>query len=121
MEHKKKNIKNDAIEQYGRRLTLEIVGVPFTVGEYTNKIAFEIAEVLNIELSENQIPTSHRLQSLKDDDNNAQQTSPIIIVRFLSRDVRNKIYAKRKLARSHVLCTIKHESVSCTKKTFHVH
>ena len=44
---KKKNVKDyekiDAIEQNGRRLNLAIVGVPFTVGKNTNKIAIEVA------------------------------------------------------------------------------
>ena len=80
MELENKNVKDyekiDAIEQYGHRPNLEIVRVPFIV-ENTNKIAIDVAKVLNVELSENQISTIHRLQSLKHDDNNSQQTSQI--------------------------------------------
>ena len=38
--------KIDAVEQYGRRQNLEIVGVPEKEGEYTNKIVIEVAKSL---------------------------------------------------------------------------
>ena len=49
----KKNVidyyeKIDAFEQFGRRLNLEIVGVPFTVGENINKLAIEVTKDLNV-------------------------------------------------------------------------
>ena len=41
--------KIDALEQYGRRQNLEIVGIPETQGEDTNKLVIEVAKMLNIE------------------------------------------------------------------------
>ena len=53
--------KIDAVEQYGRRQNSEIVGVPMEEGEDTNKIMIEVAKLLQVELTPDQISTSHRL------------------------------------------------------------
>ena len=79
------------------------MGVPYKQGENTNKIVIEVAKLLNVELTQDQISTSHRLQlrkrNNKQNDRTISSVSPII-VRFISRDVRNKIFANRKLARA---------------------
>ena len=92
--------KLDDIEQYGRRQNLEIVGIPTKPGENTNKIVQEVAKLMKINLSEDQISTSHRLpapQRPKNDDTSSGSrkilASPPIIARFLSSDVRNSLYA----------------------------
>ena len=59
--HGDKEKEVDAIEQYGQRLNLEISGIPIKDGKNTNKIMEEIAELVNAELSADQISTSHRL------------------------------------------------------------
>ena len=51
-------------------------------------------------LTPDQISTSHRLQTRPKPTNSETAASPPIIVRFLSRDVRNQLYANRKLART---------------------
>ena len=62
--------------------------MPLIEGENTNEIVIKDAKMLNISLSSDQISTSHRLQTrLKP--NSEPAASPPIIVRFLSRDVRN--------------------------------
>ena len=91
--------KIDAVEQYGRRLNLEIVGVPME-GEDTNKIVIEVAKLLQVELTSDQISTSHRLPTKRKQSSNEQHPSPPIIVRFISRDIRNGIYGLRKLTRN---------------------
>ena len=98
--------KLDDIEQYGRRQNLEIVGIPTKPGENTNKIVQEVAKLMKINLSEDQISTSHRLPAPQRPKNNDTSSgsrkilaSPPIIARFLSRDVRNSLYANRKLLR----------------------
>ena len=53
--------KLDALEQYGRRQNLEIVGIPVTSNEDTNAIVQEIAELLQVTISSKDISTSHRL------------------------------------------------------------
>lgn len=92
--------KVDAIEQYGRRQNLEIAGVKVSDNEDTNKIAIEVAKIMNVDLSPDQISTSHRLSAKRKRNNNDQDAPPpSIIVRFISRDVRNQIYSNRKLLR----------------------
>ena len=93
---KKEQDKVDSLEQYGRRNNLEIVGVPCKEGENTNKIAMEVCKLIDVDITQDQISTSHRLQTKKRA--NEQITSPII-VRFISRDVRNKVFSIRKLIR----------------------
>ena len=85
--------KVDAIEQYGWRLNLEISGIPIKDGENTNKIMEGIAKLVNVELSADQISTSHRLDvkpkrtaSTENGIETETPPSPSIIVRFLSRD-----------------------------------
>ena len=97
--------KVDAIEQYGRRQNLEIVGVPYTEGENTNEIVTEIAKLIEVDVKPDDISTSHRLpvrsRSSSDDNNRkAIKFHAPIIVRFVGRDIRNKIFANRKLARN---------------------
>ena len=53
--------KIDENEQYDTRRNLEIAGIPSKTGENTNKIVQEVAKLMNINLSEDQIFTSHRL------------------------------------------------------------
>ena len=87
--------KLDCLEQYGRRQNLEIVGIPVQDGENTNAIVIEVAKLLDVSLTPEQISTSLRLPA-----KNPENRSPPIIARFTNRDVRNKIYANRKATRT---------------------
>ena len=51
--------KIDSLEQYGRRQNLEITRIPVKKNENTNKIVMEVAKLLNVEISPEQISTSH--------------------------------------------------------------
>ena len=86
--------KLDALEQYGRRQNLEIVGIPVTSNEDTNAIVQEIAELLQVTITSKDISTSHRLHT------KSKSNPTPIIVRFVNRDVRNRIYNNRKNARN---------------------
>ena len=101
----KEEEKVDAIEQYGRRQNLEITGIKVRDGEDTNKIVVEVAKLMNVETLCGSISTSHRLPTKPKRNNNDQADAPppappSIIVCFISRDVRNKIYENRKLLRN---------------------
>ena len=91
--------KIDSLEQYGRRHNLEITGIPVKKNENTNKIVMEVAKLLNVEISPEQISTSHLIASRtnKHKDNESQPPLPII-ARFVNRDVRNELHYNRKLA-----------------------
>ena len=84
--------KIDAVEQYGRRQNLEIVGVSEKKGEVTNKIVIEVAKLLQVEITDEHISTSHRLPVGPKHNASEIQTPPPIIARLVSRDVRNMIY-----------------------------
>ena len=118
----KEEEKVNAIEQYSRRLNLEISRIPIKDGKNTNKIMEEIAKLVNVELSADQISTSHRLAvkpKRTAGTENCIETEtpppPSIIVRFLSRDVCNQVYRNRKLLRNPDL---KNFSVEGTSKIF---
>ena len=96
----------DALEQYGRRDNLEIHNIPWTKNENTNEIVKKIADTLNVKLDDHDISTSHRIYSNQTPKPNSpninlKQTEaggyehPPIIVRFVNRDKRNEIFAKR--------------------------
>ena len=94
--------KVDALEQYGRRLNLEIAGVPVKGNENTNNIVVEVAKLANVEITKDQISTSRRLAA-KPKRNAIDQAArflPPIIVRFISRDIRNHLYANRQNLRN---------------------
>ena len=95
--NKGKTVGLDALKQYGRRLNLEIAGVPVKVGENTNDIAVEVAKRANVEITKDQIFTSHRLAAKpkRNAINQATQSPPSIIVCFICRDIPNRLYADR--------------------------
>ncbi|XP_039260169.2 uncharacterized protein LOC120336536 isoform X1 [Styela clava] len=73
-------------EQYGRRLNLEFVGLPYQKNEDTNQKVIGVAKMINVKLNSEDISTSHRLV--------AGKRSPII-VRFCRRDKRNELFRKK--------------------------
>lgn len=92
--------KIDCIEQYGRRQNLEFKGVPQKDGENTNDIVVKLAKVLDVDIKESDISTSHRLPAKHKQLNSEEEPAhPVIIARFVNRDVRNAIYGKRKAAK----------------------
>ena len=74
-------------------------GVHIVYREDRNKIVVEVAWSLNVDISTDDISTSHRLPVSTKREKNDDSTSTPIIVRFVSRNVRNIIYASRKLTR----------------------
>ena len=90
--------KVESLEQYGRKLTLEITGVTVKDEENTNDIVVKIAKLANVDLSRDQISTSHRLQVKPKRPSNNENISPApppIIVCFICRNVQNTLYANR--------------------------
>ena len=96
----------DALEQYGKRDNLEIHNIAWTKNEKMNEIVKKIANTLNAKLDDHDISTSHRIYSNQTPKPNSpninlKQTEaegyehPPIIVRFVNRDKRNEIFAKR--------------------------
>ena len=94
--------KVDALEQYGRRLDLEIAGVPVKDNENTNHIVVEVAKLANVEITKDQISTFHRLvaKPKRNAIDQAARSPPPITVRFICRDIRNRLYANRQNLRN---------------------
>ena len=91
------------------------MGVLEKEGEDTNKIVIEVAKLLQGEIIDEQISTSHRLPVRPKRSASEIQTPPPIIARFVSRDVRNMIYEKRKLMKQ---LHLKNFSVNGTTRIF---
>ena len=108
--------KVDALEQYGRRQNLEIVGVSVKDNENTNAIVLEVARLMNVKVEPHHISISHRLPiKLKDPVDSARKPHPVILARFTNRDIRNQLFANRNLLRSAKLSNF---SVPGTEKIF---
>ena len=80
-----KSAVND-LEQYGRREMVDICGIPRSADEDTDKIVLDIAAKINVEMVKTDIAISHRTKPTPD--------SPII-VKFVSRRVRDDFFQKR--------------------------
>ena len=81
----------EQLKQYIRRDMLEIHGVPITEDENTNLIVQKVVELADplMTFEQSEISISHRLPS-------RQGQIPPIIVKFVRRDMRDKIYKMRR-------------------------
>ena len=76
---------------------LEIVGIPVQKDENTNAIVQEVAKLLKVTITASdklELETLHRLQTKN------ELKPPPIIIRFVSRDIRNKLFSNRRNARN---------------------
>ena len=87
---RKSHLEGERRDQYSRRETLRITGVPFTPGENTTQIMCKIAYSIGVYISESDISVSHR--NGRRDGN----TPRPILVRFVRREVKHQILANRK-------------------------
>ena len=89
----------DDMEQYIRRECLEIKGIPVLDDEDTNEIVRKIGDLIDVDISEDDISVSHRLPTKKNGASSKQTYDPTIIVKFVRRDVRDELYKARKTLR----------------------
>ena len=75
----------EELEQYTRKNSLEIHGIPQEAYTTTEDVVLKIGEVLDVPISPGDIEISHQLKS---------QNKPII-VKFLSHKVKSSLYKKR--------------------------
>ncbi|CAH3158086.1 unnamed protein product [Pocillopora meandrina] len=90
------------LEQYSRRDCMEIRGIPkISSGtrEDTNEIVVELGRKIGLDLKREDISTSHRLPSKRKANGESYLFiyPPAFIVKFTSRDVREKFYRARKV------------------------
>ena len=87
-------------EQYSRRECVEIHGVPFPEGgetENTNEIVSKISELMRLDIEPEDISVSHRLPASKN--YKGKRPEPVIIAKFVRRDVKETFYRARKKLR----------------------
>ena len=75
----------EELEQYTRKTSIEIHGLPQEAYTATEDVVLKIGEVLDVPISPGDIEISHQLNS---------QNKPII-VKFLSHKVKSSLYKKR--------------------------
>ena len=75
--------KVHALEQYGCRQNLEIIGVSETEKEDTAEIVMEVAKALNVPISRSDISIAHRLPTKPSRNENQLPQPPAIIARFV--------------------------------------
>ena len=88
---KQQSYQLDRMEQYTRRDNIIIKGVSYSDNENTNDIVMKLANDAGVELSKDDISTSHRLGATRDN----SKPSPII-VRFSKRDKKIELMKKKK-------------------------
>ena len=79
------------LDQYHRRMNLEITGIPEKKDENAEKIVLQVAQMVNPNISVSDIDIAHRLGKPRDGD----RPRPII-VRFSNRRSRNAVYDERR-------------------------
>ena len=79
---------HDDLEQYTRKNSLEIHGVPENLYTSTEDVAIKLGEVLNVPIQSEDIDISHKLYSGKNKPKN-------IIVKFISHKKKTALYKKR--------------------------
>lgn len=82
--------ENDALEQYTRRNSVRISGVPETEGENTDEFVFRLAGALQSYIGPSDIDRSHRVGKPKTGGRHRD-----IIVKFATYGARQRIYLKR--------------------------
>lgn len=83
---KKVNDELNNLEQYGRRNMVDIRGIPRSISENTDKIVLNVANLMQANISTNDIEVSHRTSTSND---------AAIIVKFFARKKRG-IYIETK-------------------------
>lgn len=94
----KKNIdlltdKLDALEQYGRKNTLEIRGVPVADNENVADLVIATCKAVGVTVGTEAIDVCHRLKK------SAAQSTPAIVAKFVRRDVVHQVLAGKKQVR----------------------
>ena len=85
------NLQDD-LEQYTRKNSLEMCGIPESVYNSTEKVVMKLSEVLDVTISHEDIEISHKLNRIKA---GAEPGIKPIIVKFVSHKVKTLLYKQR--------------------------
>lgn len=87
----------DALEQYSRRNTVRISGLPEVPSEDTDSAVLAIARELDVPLTPSDIDRSHRVGRVDDSRAGSGRRRPRdIIVKFATYNAKQRLYVKRK-------------------------
>jgi len=76
----------DALEQYTRKQSLEIHGIPESAYTSTEEAVLKVAQALDVPITADDIDISHKLNS---------KGEKSILVKFTSHKTKTKLYKKR--------------------------
>lgn len=85
--NRRAHLEGESRDQYSRRETVRVTGVPFKRGENTNNIMCRIAHSIGVRMTESDISVSHR---------SGRQEPRAIIVKLARRDLKHQILSNRK-------------------------
>ena len=88
----------DELEQYSRKNSVEIHGIPEDIGISTDKVVCKVAAAVGVQIAQDNIEISHRLYRKKG-------TKPII-AKFLNHKDKTKLYKARVQLRNVTLSTL---------------
>lgn len=89
----------DEHEQYSRRAILELHGVPYNkYNDNTNRIVTNVFAAMGVKVSRQDLDRSHRQFGYAG--SAGKRKPPIILVKFVSHDLRDFIYSKRDVLRN---------------------
>lgn len=83
---------NDSLEQYSRRNSVRISGIPVEENEDTDKIVLELADTMDVSLNISNLDRTHRIGPTK-------KRKRDIIVKFATYRARQKLITERKKLR----------------------
>ena len=111
-------------QQYSRRDCLEFKNIPQLEDESTNEIVVNVAELLGVSISHDDISISHRLppgKPWKDEQGNIQPPSPPpIIAKFVRRDVKEDVFQARFALKGKTTCDTGEEYVECEPNPIYI-
>ena len=87
--------KIDDLEQYDRRMNVELEGTPFAEKENINEKVTKLINKVGVSLQKGDISIALKLPKKS----NNRRKHPTTIVRFVNRDKRNEIFFKRHITK----------------------
>ena len=90
---------NDALEQYSRRNSLRISGIPELPGESRDELVLKLAGDLDVQLIDSDIDRSHRVGRPRDRQTSGRPRHRDILVKFATYNARRRLVNVRKSLR----------------------
>ena len=106
-------LSRNYMENNNRKINIEITGIPVVHGENCKDIARKIGEMMLVEHKYLNIDVAHRLLT------NSEDKIPAVIVKFKSREDRDKFFEKRSNLKGITIENIGYSKSFATEKMYH--